>query len=178
MSLSKLIKKIAVLAGIAGSTFSGASAEEANKTALTSIGGTATLDAGLDQNDPGIGGGFDQEAFFQNRYIPDLSICTEQIERVFLSWTDANNLLLPRREASEDQVLIHATSDTLDGIFELSYKIDAERMRARVTVFYLLKNGTALNPVLIKPLLDTWEIVDLQDELDDALKCDNVEVKE
>ncbi len=174
MSLLKFITKIAVLAGVAGSTFSGVFAEEANKTALTSIGGTATLDTGVDPDDPGIGGGFDQEAFFQNRYIPNLSICTEQIERIFLSWTEAKNLFLPRREASEDQILIHATSDTLDGIFELSYKIDAERMRARVTVFYLLKNGAALNPILIKPLLETWEIADLQDELDDALKCDNV----
>ena len=165
---------VTFLTCVASSNLSSAFAEEANRTALTSIGGTSTLEVGNDPDDPGIGGGFDQEAFFQNRYIPNLASCTEQIERIFLTWTEANEFLLPRREASEDEVLIHATSDTLDGIFELSYKIDAEQMRARVTVFYFLKNGTALNPVLVKPILETWDIANLQDELDGALKCDNV----
>jgi hypothetical protein len=168
----KQFRQIAFAITFALSSASSASSEQIAKTALTSIGAVSSLDVGHDSEDPGIGGGFDQEAYFQNRYIPDLASCTEQIERIFVSWTSANELVLPRREAGADRLFIHATSDTLDGIFELTYQIDAQRERARVSVFFILKDGTALDPVLINPILENWSIAGLQDDLNVALKCD------
>lgn len=146
--------------------------DDPKKTALTSIGAVSSLDADADPFDPGIGGGFDQKAYFQNRYIPKLADCTDQIESVFVDWANTHEMVLPRREAELGNILIHATRENIGGLFELSYNVELERERARVSVFYLKKDGSQLDPALVKNLLETWGIAALQDNLDAALKCD------
>ncbi len=146
-------------------------ADNTSKTALTSIGAVSSLDAAPDPEDPGIGGGFDQTSYFQNRFIPKLADCTDKIESVFVAWTNLKGLVLPRREKTLGSIFFHATGDNIEGVFELTYKVDINRERARTSVYYLKKDGTELDPTLIRDLLETWDIAGLQDNLDAALKC-------
>lgn len=141
------------------------------KTPLTSIGAVSSLDAPPDPDDPGIGGGFDQISYFKNRFIPQLDDCTNQIEEVFINWTVTKGLILPRREVELGNVLIHATKDKLGGFFELIYRVDAKRERARTSVFYFFSDGSKIDPVYIKEFLENWQIAILQDDLDKALNC-------
>ena len=144
------------------------------RTPLTSIGAVSSLDAEPDPLDPGTGGGFDQQSYFQNRFIPKLADCTNEMEKAFVDWTKSKKLVLVRREAALGSILIHATRDGIGGLFELSYTVDTKFERARVSVNYFNKDGTAMEPVLIKGLLETWDIADLQDSLDAVIRCNQV----
>lgn len=141
------------------------------KTPLTSVGAVSSLDAPPDANDPGIGGGFDHISYFRNRLIPKLADCTAEIEAVYQGWAEGHNFLIPVREILPGDLLIHATKEGLNGFFELIYRVDAERERARVTVLFVSPDGRLHDPLSIKEMLMTWEIDTLQDDLDAALAC-------
>ncbi len=92
-----------------------------NRSARTSIGAVSSLDAPPDPDDPGIGGGFEQVSYFRNRFIPKLADCTAQIEAVYRDWASNRDLIIPLHESTAGNVLIHATWDGLNGIFEMSF---------------------------------------------------------
>lgn len=142
-----------------------------NRSPLTSVGAISALELPPDPEDPGIGGGFDHVSYFRNRFIPKLDDCTAQIDAVFRGWVASHDLVIPLHETSPGELLIHATQLGLDGLFELTYRVDTKRERARVTVYFYSPDGVRHAPLAIKEMLERWEISKLQDALDKALAC-------
>jgi hypothetical protein len=68
-------------------------------------------------------------------------------------------------------LLIHMTRNDLKGLFELTYRVDAKRERARVTVYFYSADGARHEPAGIATMLQEYQIAGLQDNLDKALLC-------
>lgn len=144
---------------------------DGNRIPLTSIGVVSSLNLPNDPDDPGIGGGFDHVSYFRNRFSPQLEDCSKQLETVFRDWAQQHNLSIPFRDGTPGNVRLHATKSGLGGLFEMTYRVDIKRERARVTVFFFSQDGARQEPVAIESLLVEWQIADLQDGLDRALVC-------
>ena len=143
-------------------------------TALTSVAGMTDLDAPRDPDDPGIGGGIDSANFFRTRLLPKLADCTDQVEEPILSWIKVHQLTVPKSERGPGSLLIHATNDTLRGLFEFTYRVDGKRERARATLYFYSTDGERHEPLGIKQMLESYEIEALQDDLDAALQCGSI----
>ena len=151
-------------------------AQLGSPTPLTSVGAVSNLEAPPDPNEPGIGGGIDHVSYFRNRFIPQLTNCTQQVVAVYREWAGAHALQLPLQETQDGNVLMHATRAGLDGLFELTYRVDTLMERARFTVYYYSADGARLSPLAIPTILEKWDIAALQDSLDGALSCGNEKV--
>ena len=142
-----------------------------HKTPLTSVSGVTDIDAPPDPEDPGAGGGIDTTTYFRNRLLPKLEDCTSQIETVITTWAKAHQLTTPKTEKLPGNLLIHATRGGLDGIFEVTYRVDQKRERARATVFFYSRDGERHEPAGIQRLLNDFKIAEIQDQLEKALRC-------
>ncbi len=166
-------RMVVVAAALLASFSNSATCKELYRFPLTSIGAVTSLDAPPDPDDPGVGGGFDSEAYFRNRFLPKLSDCTEEIASVYDAWAAAQGLQVPLREQGAGEVLIHATHSDLHGLFELTYRVRPSRERARVTVYFYSRDGARHEPTAIVSMLEAYDIAALQDDLDSALACGN-----
>ena len=142
-----------------------------NKTALTSVAGITNLDAPRDLDDPGIGGGVDSTTYFRTRLLPKLADCTDRIEAEIMNWTKLHSMAIPKREQVPGNLLVHATNETLRGLFEFIYRVDRKREKARVTLYFYSADGARHELTGIKGMLQSYEIAALQDKLDAALRC-------
>ena len=142
-----------------------------NKTALTSVAGTTLLDAPRDPDDPGVGGGIDTTAYFQTRLLPRVSDCTEELLQPITDWVERHDLFVQKKEHLPGALLVHATNAGLSGLFEFTYRVDAARQRARVTLFFYSLDGARHEIAGIRDMLETYAIEALQGRLDMALQC-------
>jgi hypothetical protein len=150
----------------------GAHAEvKLKKSALTSIAGMSSIDGAPDDDDPGVGGGIDSATYFRNRMLPKLDDCTNSIRNVYDKWGSTLGLASVRREAVPGSLVIHMTNNDLNGLFELTYRVDAKRERARVTVYFYSADGARHEPSGIAVMLQRYQIAALQDDLEKALLC-------
>ena len=142
-----------------------------NKSALTSVAGTTLLDAPRDPDDPGVGGGIDTTSYFQTRLLPRLSDCTEELLEPITDWIKRHGLVVQKQERLPGNLLVHATNAALSGLFEFTYRVDAARQRARVTLFFYSLDGARHELAGIRDMLATYAIEALQGRLDTALQC-------
>lgn len=148
----------------------GATAEIA-RTPLTSVGITETIDARLDPDDPGVGGGFDAAVYFKNVLASTVASCTAKVTMAADSWIAAQKLAPILRDSASNHILIDAAKSGDGGFFEISYRFSLADKRARVTVFYVADDGRLLEPAAIASVLATHEIAALQEALEKALRC-------
>lgn len=164
-----------LVAAVALACFMAAGATSAavalKKSALTSIGGMSSIDGAPDEDDPGVGGGIDSASYFRNRMLPKLDDCTNEIRSVYDKWGAARGLTSVRREAIPGNLLIHMTRNDLNGLFELTYRVDSKRERARVTVYFYSADGARHELAGIMTMLQEYQIASLQDNLEKALLC-------
>ena len=142
-----------------------------NKSALTSVAGTTLLDGPRDPDDPGVGGGIDTTSYFQTRLLPRISDCTEELLQPITDWVEQHDLFVQKKEHLPGSLLIHATNAGLSGLFEFTYRVDAARQRARVTLFFYSLDGARHEIAGIRDMLEKYAIETLQGRLDTALQC-------
>jgi hypothetical protein len=63
------------------------------------------------------------------------------------------------------------TKTELKGLFELTYRVDPKRERARVTVYFYSADGARHELAGITAMLEAYRIAALQDDLERALLC-------
>jgi hypothetical protein len=166
LSMIALVTSLPVAwSGMIGNTPSGI------RTPLTSIAVVTSLDVSPDPEDPGAGGGFDAETYFREALVSKIGDCTKLIEAEFATWSQLQGFVIPKKERSPAGLLVHATKIGFEGLFELVYRVDPKRERARVTVYYYSNDGVQHEPLGIKMLLDGYGIAALQDKLETALQC-------
>ncbi|MBV8736552.1 MAG: hypothetical protein JO007_04700 [Alphaproteobacteria bacterium] len=149
------------------------SVQASNNTAtpLTSISVVSSLNPPPDPDDPGIGGGFDAEAYFRENLVSSIKDCTKIVTTVVYGWTKANAFSLAKEEVSPGWLLADARRPDDAGILEFIYRVYPHNARARATVFYYSPDGKELDPAQIRSLLTKYKIADLEDQLQSALSC-------
>lgn len=139
--------------------------------ALTSIGLVDDLDAGIDPDDPGTGGGFDAETYFQNLLVSKVHQCGKGVLQVFLNWAKEGGINIDKTSFGDAATSGYTTISEPPGVLELSYRFDTEKRRSRVTLFFYARDGTKMEPTTIEGLLRRFKVAGLQDKLRDAVTC-------
>jgi hypothetical protein len=164
------------LASLAMLLVSGAGAQppsEADRRTvpLTSVALVASLDAPPDPDDPGTGGGFETQAYFETRLADARAIhaCMDPIEHAVADWSGRMGLFRDLRDRTASSLTLHYVKSGLAGFFAVTYRVE-QQVKARVRVDYILLDGTR-SPELARDLLSTYQIASLQTSLDGALRC-------
>jgi hypothetical protein len=167
----QLVAALALVAVCAQSAFGTPAKKPVHKTPLTSVEAVTDPDATPDPHDPGTGGGIDTSNYFSRKLASKISACTDQVQTVATTWIKKNHFSVIRLDRKAGDLLIHAATKNLPGLFEVAYTVSTQRERARVTVFYYLPDGSAVEPTEIKPLLSKYHVDLFQDSLTNALLC-------
>jgi hypothetical protein len=155
---------------LAGTALSAARGQQA--LPLTSVALQGSIDAPLDPDDPGTGGGFSTSSFFKTRLADPGAIgaCAARIEEAAAGWARGLNLSRSLRDLSASDLTLHFSRSGLPGFFAVSYRVEA-RVRARVRVDFYRLDGEAQAPETVQELLGPYRIAALQDALDEAIRC-------
>lgn len=139
---------------------------------LTSEALVADLDAPLDPDDPGTGGGFEIGAYFQTRLTDGRAIrsCADTIERAAGGWATDQGLSVALRERTDVGLTLHYVKPGVPGFFSVIYRVERQ-VRARVRVDYIALDGTRRSPELALELIDTFHIAAAQKAMDAAVRC-------
>jgi hypothetical protein len=142
-------------------------------TPLTSVGATSDPDKPA-PNDPGAGGGFSTQGYFQNRTTNPaaISACSAKIETVATAWAKKYALVQAERDAGPAALKLQYVKTGLKGLFELTYQVK-QQAYARVTMNFYTQNGQELEPAAIRTFLTGYGIDSLEDALTAALTCGN-----
>jgi len=141
------------------------------RSPLTSIGVVQEVDAPADPDDPGAGGGFDAENYFQNILVGQVGECTAGVLKAFLSWSKAQMLNVPKTVQQPTSLLAFTALSTPSGVLELNYRFSIEQKRARATLFFYSTDGAQHQPAAIEVLLKQYKVATLQDEIRTAIAC-------
>ena len=141
------------------------------RSALTSIGVVEDVAAARDPDDPGAGGGFDAENYFQNLLVDKVGACTANVLSEFLVWSQAQSLPVSKTVEGPTSVLAYATLATPPGVLELAYRFNATQKRARATLFFYSVDGAKHEPAAIEALLTQYKVASLQDKVRTAIAC-------
>jgi hypothetical protein len=142
------------------------------RSPLTSIGLVTDVDADADPDDPGMGGGVDSTVFFTNKLVPKISACTAIVQSVAATWAKANQLGIVKLSQKPGNLLMHVSNAGLAGFFEVVYRVDVAKERARATLFFYSPDGARHEPVQLRAILDQFEIMKFQDQLVRAMTCE------
>ncbi len=143
-------------------------------TPLTSVGAVSNLDAPVDPDDPGVGGSFDTSTYFRNRLTSAAAIaaCASIIEKVATAWAQKFSLARAFRELHPTGLTLQYVRGDLQGLFEFKYKVELQT-HARVSLNFYSQDGSMLDPASIQSFLTRYKIGQLEDSLDEALRCGN-----
>jgi hypothetical protein len=139
---------------------------------LTSVAAVSSLDAPTDADDPGTGGGFETEAYFQTRLTSAKKIaeCTTNVEQVVEAWSHGLKLVQAFRERSPNALTLHYAATALQGFFSVTYSVSLGN-HARVRVDFYALDGTPKPPELAVEINHTYGIDGLEDSLNRAIAC-------
>jgi hypothetical protein len=177
VSRSKLLSRgAALLLSIAASYFLCQSAtaspqKKPRRTPLTSIEVVTSIDAPKDPDDPGTGGGIDAANYFSRRLASKIATCTGQIRSTAQTWANQDQLTIVKLNQRPGDLLMHMTKADLSGFFELTYRVNLQQERARVTLFFYSSDGSRHEPSAIRSLLNTYQVGTLEDKLTQAILC-------
>ena len=119
------------------------------------------------QLEPGIAsGGWDTTTDFDRRLVPKVNECMNRVLELCNGWAKDKKLSSVKTEINKSRkpktIQLQYSSPSLEGIFEITYRVDEERERAQVTFwFYDLKgdrksgeltNYLGLGPRLLEAL--------------------------
>ena len=141
------------------------------RSPLTSIGVVQDADAPPDPDDPGAGGGFDAENYFQNILVGKVGECTAGVLKAFLSWSQAQTLSVPRTVQQPTALLAFTSLTAPPGVLELTYRFSTAQKRARATLFFYSADGAQHEPAAIEALLKKYKVATLQDDIRKAIAC-------
>ena len=141
------------------------------RTALTSVGAVDDTDAPPDPEDPGLGGGFDAENYFQNILVAKISDCTSGVLKEFVAWAQGQALSIDKTVKEPSSLLAYASLVTPPGVLELSYRFDSTQKRARATLYFYSTDGAQHEPMAIESLLKQYKVANLQDRVRVAIDC-------
>jgi len=142
-----------------------------NRSPLTSIGAVEDFDAPPDPEDPGSGGGFDAETYFQNVVLAKVASCPEGVLREFLAWSRGHSLSLIKTVEEPAALLAYAALAAPSGVLELVYRFNATQKRSRVTLYFYSGDGSKHEPSALIELLKRYDVASLQDKLRTAVAC-------
>ena len=141
------------------------------RSPLTSIGVVQEVDAPRDPDDPGAGGGFDAENYFQNILVGKVGECKARVLKAFLSWSNAQALSVPKTVEQPMSLLAFTTLATPPGVLELNYRFSPALKRSRATLFFYSVDGAQHEPPAIEALLNQYNVATLQNEMRTAVAC-------
>ena len=141
------------------------------RTPLTSVEAVTDIDAPVDPDDPGAGGGVDAEGYFSRKLAAKVATCTDQIQSVGGVWARDQKLSVNKMDKQAGNLLMHMTGPDLNGFFELTYRVKLHDERARVTLFFYSQDGAQHEPAGIRELLKDYHVDTFQDRLTQALLC-------
>ena len=141
------------------------------RSPLTSIGAVEDIDSPPDLDDPGTGGGFDAENYFQNILVGKVSGCIAGVQKAFLSWSQAQSLTVSKTVQQPTSLLAYTSLTTPPGVLQLTYRFSSTQKRARATLYFYSTDGTQHEPAAIEALLKQYKVATLQDELRRAIAC-------
>ena len=159
------------LVQLQGAGFPAAQKKKPRKTPLTSVEVVTSIDAPRDPNDPGTGGGIDAANYFSRRLASKISTCTAQIRTTTQTWASQDQLSLVKVNERPGDLLMHMTKADLNGFFELTYRVNLQQERARVTLFFYSADGARHEPAAIRALLTAYKVDALEDKLTQAILC-------
>jgi len=142
------------------------------RSPLTSIGVVEDIDSAPDPDDPGAGGGFDAENYFQNILVGKVAGCTAGVLKTFLSWAQAQSLTVSKTLQQPTSLLAYTSLTTPPGLLQLTYRYSSTQKRARATLFFYSTDGAQHEPVAIEALLKQYKVASLQDEVRKAIACE------
>tara|TARA_R110001599_G_C12028121_1_gene639759 strand:+ start:252 stop:656 length:405 start_codon:yes stop_codon:yes gene_type:complete len=129
------------------------------------------VDAPPDPDDPGAGGGFDAENYFQNILVGKISECTAGVLKALLSWSNAQTLSVQKTVQQPTSLLAFMALTTPPGVLELNYRFNTAQKRARATLFFYSTDGAQHEPAAIEALLKRYNVATLQNEIRTAIAC-------
>ena len=116
--------------------------KKTRRTPLTSVEVVTSIDAPKDPDDPGIGGGIDAANYFSRRLASKIGACTAKIRFATQDWATHERLTVVKVSQKPGDLLMHMTKSNLTGLFELTYRINLQQERARVTLFFYSADGS------------------------------------
>lgn len=141
------------------------------RSPLTSISAVENLDAPPDPDDPGAGGGFDAETYFQNFVLAEVHTCPRVVLNEFIVWSKAQSLSITKTIQEPTSLLAFAALSAPAGVLELVYKFNTTQKRSRATLYFYSGDGSKHEPVAIVELLKRYDVAALQDKLRTAIAC-------
>lgn len=169
--MRSLLFSIAVVAALNGAVDADDQVLQ-NPLPLTRVALVSDLDAPLDPDDPGTGGGFQIGTYFQTKLASANAIatCTDGIETTVAAWAKALGLTRMLKDRTATTLSLHYSKTDLPGLFSVRYAVKAQAT-AQVRVDYYRLDGAEQAPESALDLLDPYRIAALQDDLDKALRC-------
>lgn len=143
------------------------------KPATPLLGITAVDDVFSDINEPEAheGGAMGMQRFFSTKVISKLSTCTDDVHRVFSNWLAESELTPVDEIKSEHKLTILVWDKQRQGLFEAGYVLNIEQQYVRASLDYYSIDGQKVSPSSIKPLLDTYNLTALWNNISGALEC-------
>ena len=136
-----------------------------NEVKISQIGASGKLENSIGS------GSFDSEFSTRkddkNYYAPNLSDCSLHINKLVIDWRTKKKLALIRSKVSPGEALFHLYSQTLQGYFEIRYRLLADQKKAKISFLFFGKNATQKS-ALFSELDGIDEFAQL---LDEGLTC-------
>lgn len=121
---------------------------------LTSVSLIADIDTPPYPDDPGTGGGFETQAYFQTRLGGSIGVCLDPIEQATAGWAKDLGLNRALRDRTATALTMHYGKVDLPGFFSVRYQVE-QSIKARVRVDYVMLDGTTRSPEFARELLQT-----------------------
>lgn len=100
-------------------------------------------------------------------YAPNLSDCSHVIKILAAEWQERNNLKLLKSKLNPGEALLHLFSESLEGFFEIRYRLMSDKKKAKVSFKFFGKNATSKSAVFS----DIDGIEEFVKLLDKGLSC-------
>lgn len=142
-----------------------------NELAVMNVVVVDSLDADPAVNKLQGGGSQGGTGYFRTITAAKIDECTEQVRRGFLAWMQTKKLVALQSIDFPGDVLICASNETLEGVFELKYVIDRPKHYAEASVWYYRKDDTRVEPSEMGSFITPEDIETLHRNIENAIKC-------
>lgn len=118
------------------------------------------------------GGGIEMQRYFSTAVVLQLKNCRDAIDAVFIKWYQEQGLIPSQRLETKETLTVRIFDKENKGLFEAGYVFNTRPTYVRASLDYYDLSGNKLAPEVIEPLLVTYKLDSLWDDLSGALKCE------